>query len=65
MEPILKFFKERPAVAVIIALVVGLLLGLGWAWGIQPVEWIDSPVEKLRADLRMEYMSMTDRKSVV
>lgn len=59
MEPILKFFKERPAVAVIIALIVGIVLGLGWAWGIQPVEWIDSPVDKLRADLRMEYMSMT------
>jgi len=28
MEPILNFFKERPAIAAIIALVVGLLLGL-------------------------------------
>ncbi|MCG2784328.1 MAG: hypothetical protein L6461_04410 [Anaerolineae bacterium] len=59
MEPILNFFKERPAIAAIIALVVGLLLGLTWAWGIQPVEWIDQPVDKLRADLRLEYMSMT------
>ena len=58
MEPILKFFKQRPAVSAVIALVVGILLGLIWAWGIQPVEWIDQPIDKLRPDLRMEYMSM-------
>lgn len=58
MEPIMNFFKQRPAVAALIALVVGILLGLTWAWGIQPVEWIDQPVDKLRADLRLEYLSM-------
>jgi hypothetical protein len=59
MDYISNFIKERPAIAVVLALVVGIILGLTWAWGIQPVEWIDQPVDKLRADLRLEYLSMT------
>ncbi|PKN93505.1 MAG: hypothetical protein CVU44_09135 [Chloroflexi bacterium HGW-Chloroflexi-6] len=59
MEPILNFFKERPAIAAIITFAVGLLLGLLLAWYPFAVTWIDQPVDNLRADLRMEYMSMT------
>jgi hypothetical protein len=58
MEPILNFFKERPAIAAIASLLVGLLLGLVFAWGIWPVEWKDAPADLLRPDLRREYMSM-------
>jgi len=59
MEYISNFVKERPAIAVVVALVVGILLGLIWAWGIQPVQWIDQPIDKLRADLRLDYLRMT------
>lgn len=58
MEPILNFFKERPAITAIITLVIGLLIGFGLAWGPFAVEWIDQPVDNLRSDLRLEYMSM-------
>ena len=59
MEPILNFFKERPAIAALVGLIVGVILGMVFAWGIWPVEWKDAPVSLLRSDLRQEYMSMT------
>jgi len=41
-----------------IGLVVGLILGLIFAWGIWPVEWSDAPIEKLRSDLKSDYLAM-------
>jgi hypothetical protein len=58
MNQILDVFK-RPLVAAFVALVIGLLIGFGLAWGPFAVEWIDQPVNNLRQDLRLEYMSMT------
>ena len=58
METITNFTKERPTVVAIASLVLGVILGLIFAWGIWPVEWKDAPVELLRPDLRLEYMSM-------
>jgi len=50
---------KKPTVIGVVALVVGLILGLGWGWGIQPVQWIDAPVNLLRADLQDEYLRMS------
>lgn len=59
MDPIVNFVKERPIVALVVALLIGLMIGLALGWGPLAVEWIDQPADKLRADLRLEYMSMT------
>jgi hypothetical protein len=50
---------KRPVVAAFLALILGIILGLGWGWGIQPVEWVDAPVYLLRPDLQDEYLRMT------
>jgi len=50
---------KRPLVIGIFALVAGFVLGLGWGWGLQPVEWVDAPVNLLRADLQDDYLRMT------
>jgi hypothetical protein len=50
---------KRPIVVALLALIVGIVLGLGWGWGVQPVEWIDAPVNLLRPDLQDEYLRMT------
>jgi hypothetical protein len=41
-----------------LALVLGLAIGLGYAWGINPVEWKDATPELLREDLRVDYLRM-------
>ena len=50
---------KRPIVVALIALILGIVLGLGWGWGVQPVEWVDAPVYLLRPDLQDEYLRMT------
>src|SRR5512145_63104 len=50
---------KRPIVVALIALILGVALGLGWGWGVQPVEWVDAPVNLLRPDLQDEYLRMT------
>jgi len=42
-----------------VGLVLGLILGLIFAWGIWPVEWTDAPIEKLRTDLKSDYLSLS------
>ena len=50
---------KRPVVVGVLALVLGLALGLIWAWGIMPVEWYDAPASLLRPDLKDEYLRMS------
>lgn len=42
-----------------LALVVGVALGLGYAWGLAPLEVVDTTPEMLRQDLRVDYLRMT------
>jgi hypothetical protein len=49
---------ERKGVLAGAALVLGILLGLVYAWGIQPVEWEDATPNMLRSDLRVDYLKM-------
>jgi len=42
----------------ILALAVGLALGLGYAWVISPIEYVDTPPDTLRADYRADYVLM-------
>jgi len=49
---------ERKGVLAGAAVVLGILLGLVYAWGIQPVKWEDATPSLLRADLRVDYLRM-------
>ncbi len=41
-----------------VGVVVGLIIGLIIAWGLWPVEVIDTEVQTMRADLQQEYLAM-------
>lgn len=41
-----------------LALVLGLAAGLGYAWGLNPVQWINGEPNQLRADLQEDYLRM-------
>ena len=49
---------NKPWVVGIIGLLIGILLGVFYAWVINPVEWTDASVADLRYDLQEEYMRM-------
>ncbi|HMK08986.1 MAG TPA: hypothetical protein VK449_08165 [Anaerolineales bacterium] len=42
-----------------IGLAIGVLLGLGYAWRIQPVAYYDTAPDSLRQDYRADYILMT------
>jgi len=41
-----------------LALIIGLAAGLGYAWGLNPVQWINGEPLQLRADLQEDYLRM-------
>jgi len=49
---------KKPVVIGVLALFLGLVLGLVWGWGIQPVQWYDAPVNLLRPELQVDYLRM-------
>jgi uncharacterized protein YneF (UPF0154 family) len=49
---------EKPLVTGILGVVVGLLLGLLWGYVVAPTQWIDQPLDWVRADLREDYLRM-------
>ncbi len=55
----IKKWLEQPRSLAIVALVVGLILGLLFGWGVWPVKWTDASVAHLRADLQQEWVRMT------
>ena len=57
MDAIRELIK-KPLVVGIAGLVVGIALGIFYAWVLNPVEWTDAAVEHLRADLQEEYLRM-------
>ncbi len=50
---------NRNVVIVVLALIVGIVLGVLYAWLISPVEWVDGAIYQLRRDLRVDYLRMT------
>jgi hypothetical protein len=38
--------------------IAGFLLGLMWAWVIQPVQWVNATPEVLRSDIKEDYLRM-------
>lgn len=57
MDAIREQFKNPMRVGAA-GLLLGLILGVLYGWFIDPVEWVDQPVEMLRADLKQEYLRM-------
>jgi len=57
MDAIRELIK-KPLVVGIAGLIVGIALGIFYAWVLNPVEWTDAAVEHLRADLQQEYLRM-------
>ncbi len=41
-----------------LTLILGLAAGLGYAWGLNPVQWINGEPQQLRADLQEDYLRM-------
>jgi len=49
---------KKPAVMVVLALFVGIFLGLLYGYVIDPVTWVDQPMTFTRADLQQDYLRM-------
>ncbi len=51
-------YLKRPMVAAIVAGIAGLIVGLIWAWGIQPVQWKNVPPVQLGTTYQEQYLRM-------
>jgi len=51
-------YLKRPVVAAILGGILGLIVGLGWAWGVQPVQWTNVPPDKLGVTYQEQYLRM-------
>lgn len=51
--------KKQPLVVALVAFIVGVIIGLPvLGWWLMPVEWKDSDVAHLRADLKQDYVRL-------
>jgi hypothetical protein len=57
MDAINKILERKWLVAAV-GLVIGLGLGLLYAWQLNPVQWVDGTPAQMRADLREDYLRM-------
>lgn len=57
MDAIKNIF-ERKSVVAVAALLIGIVLGVLYAWQINPVQWVDGEPYQLRQDLQVDYMRM-------
>jgi hypothetical protein len=51
-------YLKKPAVAALVGGVVGLILGLIWAWLIQPVKWTNVPPSQMGTYYQEQYLRM-------
>jgi len=51
-------YLKKPLVVAILAGALGLVLGLVWAWGVQPVQWTNVPPDKLGVTYQEKYLRM-------
>ena len=51
-------YLKKPALAAALGAVIGLLVGLIWAWMIQPVVWKDVPPAQLGTTFQQDYLRM-------
>lgn len=50
---------ENPPILGAAGLILGIILGIVYGWVINPVDWVDAPVDLLREDLKVDYLRMT------
>ena len=55
---VIKEFIQRNWTLVGIALIGGIILGVVYAWALNPVEWVDGEPAQLRRDLQVDYLRM-------
>lgn len=58
METLQNFMDRRTAIIIGVAIIIGILLGVLYAWVLNPVEWMNGTPEDLREDLRVDYLRM-------
>jgi hypothetical protein len=51
-------YLKNPIIAAVVAGLGGIILGLIWGWGIQPVTWKDAPPSLLTASAQETYLRM-------
>lgn len=58
METILQVFQQRKTLVILIGgIILGLILGLVYAWVINPVKWTNTAPNQLRADFQKDYIA--------
>ena len=50
--------RNKLIIAALISLVAGIAIGLIYGYVINPVEWVDAPLELTRADIQEDYLRM-------
>ena len=51
-------FTNRKWVLPLVAVIIGVAIGMVYAWVINPVQWVDGEPQQLRADLQEDYLRM-------
>jgi hypothetical protein len=52
-------YLQNVRVVLILGVILGFILGIIFAWGIWPVEVVDTTPEVMRQDLQQDYLRMT------
>lgn len=55
----IEYGLESPPIMGALGVIVGIVLGLVYAWAINPVEYVDGAIYQLRDDLKVDYLRMT------
>lgn len=58
MNAIREQLNKPIIVGVVVGVIIGILLGILYGYVINPVDWVDAPVNLLRADLKEDYLRM-------
>ena len=51
-------FTNRKWVLPLVAVIIGVAIGMVYAWVINPVQWVDGVPQQLRSDLQEDYLRM-------
>ena len=51
-------YAKRPVIAVALGGILGIIIGLIWAWVVQPVVWTNVPPSQMGASYQEQYLRM-------
>ena len=54
----IKQFTSKISIVAVVALILGIVIGVLYAWVINPVEWVNGEPADMREDLRVDYLRM-------